>query len=173
MREVALGNKHHLRKSADRKAQIKKAFVPVTELICAFRSAGFLRWCLFPKRNLTHNLFFLFPIVFGINWIVAGFIFFFCLFLDWLPTSRETTTLVKRKEEEIPPGELVRSPAYQLKVKQINNQWANKQTNKQILARLRKVELNFILVIDFQGDKINNSRGRRIWQNGMQWSKIN
>ena len=38
-------------------------------LICAFRSADFLRWCLFPKRNLTHNLFFLFPIVFGINLI--------------------------------------------------------------------------------------------------------
>ena len=29
-------------------------------LICAFRSADFLRWCLFPKRNLTHNLFFYF-----------------------------------------------------------------------------------------------------------------
>ena len=52
-----MGNKHHLRKSADRKAQIRKAFVPLTELICAFRSAGFLRWCLFPKRNLTkHHL---------------------------------------------------------------------------------------------------------------------
>ena len=58
----ARGNKHHLRKSADRKAQIRKAFVPLTELICAFRSAGFLRWCLliFPKRNLTHSLFFYF-----------------------------------------------------------------------------------------------------------------
>ena len=29
-------------------------------LICAFRFADFLRWCLFPKRNLTHNLFFYF-----------------------------------------------------------------------------------------------------------------
>ena len=57
---LRLGNKHHLRKSADRKAQIRKAFVPLTELICAFRSAGFLRWCLFSKRNLTHNLFFYF-----------------------------------------------------------------------------------------------------------------
>ena len=66
---LRLGNKHHQRKSADRKAQIRKAFVPLTELICAFRSADFLRWCLFPKRNLTHNLFFLFPIVFGINLI--------------------------------------------------------------------------------------------------------
>ena len=37
----AWGNKHHLRKSADRKAQIREAFVPLTELICAFRSADF------------------------------------------------------------------------------------------------------------------------------------
>ena len=62
-----LGDKHHLRKSADRKAQIRKAFVPLTGLICAFRSADFLGWCLSPKCNVTHNLFFLFPIVFGIN----------------------------------------------------------------------------------------------------------
>ena len=61
------GEKHHLRKSADRKAQIRKAFVAVTGLICAFRSADFLRWCFSPEQNLTHNLFFLFPIVFGIN----------------------------------------------------------------------------------------------------------
>ena len=59
---LRLGNKHHLRKSADRKAQIRKWFVPLTELICAFRSADFLRWCLFPKRNLTHNLFFYFKL---------------------------------------------------------------------------------------------------------------
>ena len=64
------GDKHHLRKSADRKAQIRKAFVPLTGLICAFRSADFLRWCLSPERNLTHNLFFLFLIVFGI--IIIG-----------------------------------------------------------------------------------------------------
>ena len=60
-------DKHHLRKSADRKAQIRKAFVPLTGLICAHRSANFLRWCLSSKRNLTHNLFFLFPIVFSID----------------------------------------------------------------------------------------------------------
>ena len=53
-------DKHHLRKSADRKAQIRRAFVPLTGLICAFRSADFLRWCLSSKRNLTHNLFFYF-----------------------------------------------------------------------------------------------------------------
>ena len=53
------GDNHHLRKSADRKAQIRKAFVPLTGLICAFRSADFLRWCLYPpERNLTHSLFF-------------------------------------------------------------------------------------------------------------------
>ena len=36
---------------------------------CAFRSADFLRWCLSSKRTLRHNLFLLFPIVFGINLI--------------------------------------------------------------------------------------------------------
>ena len=54
------GDKHHPRKSADRKAQIRKAFVSLTGLICALRSADFLGWCLFPERNLTHNLFFYF-----------------------------------------------------------------------------------------------------------------
>ena len=54
------GDKHHLRKSADRKAQIRKVFVPLTRLICAFRSADFLRWCFPPERNLTHNLLFYF-----------------------------------------------------------------------------------------------------------------
>ena len=63
------GNKHHLRKSADRKAQISPVSGTNAFLICAFRSADFLRWCLSPERNLTHNLFFLFPIVFGINLI--------------------------------------------------------------------------------------------------------
>ena len=38
-------------------------------LICAFRSEDFLRWRLSPEGNLTHNLLFLFPIVFGINLI--------------------------------------------------------------------------------------------------------
>ena len=63
------GEKHHLRKSSDRKAQINPASGMNAYLICAFRSEDFLRWCLSPKRNLTHNLFFLFPIVFGINLI--------------------------------------------------------------------------------------------------------
>ena len=60
------GDKHHLRKSSDRKTQIRKAFIPLTGLICAFRSEDFLRWCLSPGCNLTHNLFFVIPIVFGI-----------------------------------------------------------------------------------------------------------
>ena len=62
------GDKHHLRKSADREAQIRKAFVPLTELICAFRSADFLRWCLSPRAQPHAQSLFLhvFPIVLGI-----------------------------------------------------------------------------------------------------------
>ena len=63
------GDKHHLRKSSDRKAQISPASGTNAFLICAFRSEDFLRWCLSPERNLTRNLFFLFPIAFGINLI--------------------------------------------------------------------------------------------------------
>ena len=51
-------DKHHLRKYADQKAQIRKAFVSLTRLIFAFRSADFLRWCLSSDHNLKHNLFF-------------------------------------------------------------------------------------------------------------------
>ena len=50
-------DKHHMRKSADRKAQIRKGFDPLTGMICAFRSADFLRWFLFPERKLMQNLF--------------------------------------------------------------------------------------------------------------------
>ena len=39
------GDKHHLRKSLDRKAQIRKALDQPSGLICALRSADFLRWC--------------------------------------------------------------------------------------------------------------------------------
>ena len=49
-------DKHKLRKSAGRKEQIRKAFFPLTGLMCAFRSADFLRWCLSSERNVTHNL---------------------------------------------------------------------------------------------------------------------
>ena len=34
VRKVARGDKPYLRKSTDRKAQIRKAFVPLTGLIC-------------------------------------------------------------------------------------------------------------------------------------------
>ena len=60
-------DKHHLRKFADRKAQISPVSGKNASLICAFQSADFLRWCLSSARNLTHNLFFLFPIVFRTN----------------------------------------------------------------------------------------------------------
>ena len=40
---LRLGNKHHLRKSADRKAQISSVSGTNAFLICAFRSAHFLR----------------------------------------------------------------------------------------------------------------------------------
>ena len=66
---LRLGDKHNLRKSSDRKAQISPVSGTNAFLICAFRSEDFLRWCLSPERNLTHNLLFLFPIVFGINLI--------------------------------------------------------------------------------------------------------
>ena len=60
-------DEHHLRKSSDRKAQISPVSGTNAFLICALRSADFLRWCLSSERNLTHNLFFLFTIVFSIN----------------------------------------------------------------------------------------------------------
>ena len=43
VREVARGDKPYLRKSTDRKAQIRKAFVQFSGLICALRSVDFLR----------------------------------------------------------------------------------------------------------------------------------
>ena len=43
VREVDLGDKPYLRKSTDRKAQIRKAFVQFSGLICALRSVDFLR----------------------------------------------------------------------------------------------------------------------------------
>ena len=41
--EVARGDKPYLRKSTDRKAQIRKAFVQFSGLICALQSVNFLR----------------------------------------------------------------------------------------------------------------------------------
>ena len=42
VREVARSDKPYMRKSADRKAQIRKAFVQLSGLICALRSVDFL-----------------------------------------------------------------------------------------------------------------------------------
>ena len=58
--ELAQDDKHRLRKSEDRKAQISKAFAPLNRLFCALRSVLVLRWYLLPRANLTHNVFFYF-----------------------------------------------------------------------------------------------------------------
>ena len=50
---VARGYKHYLIKSAHRKEQISKAFVSLRELVCALRSADFLRKCLSPRTMRT------------------------------------------------------------------------------------------------------------------------
>ena len=60
------GNKPYLRKSTDRKAQIRKAFVQFSGLICALGSIDFLRYIYHPEPPHAQSLF-LFPIVFGIN----------------------------------------------------------------------------------------------------------
>ena len=70
VREAALGGQTPPEKIFRSKSTNQEAFVPLTGLIWAFRSEDFLRWCLSPERNLTHNFFFLFPIVFGINGIL-------------------------------------------------------------------------------------------------------
>ena len=61
------GDKHHLRKSADRKAQVRKAFVPLPGLICAFRSADFFQVVFIPRAQPHAQSLFLFPRVFGIK----------------------------------------------------------------------------------------------------------
>ena len=60
------GDKHHLRKSADCKAQIRKPSVSVTGLSCALWSAHFLRWCLSPSAT-SHTISFSISNSFGIN----------------------------------------------------------------------------------------------------------
>ena len=67
MREVDRGDKPYLRKSTERKAQIRKAFVQLSGLICALRSVDFLMK-VYPEPPHAQSLF-LFPIVFGINLI--------------------------------------------------------------------------------------------------------
>ena len=51
MREVARGDKPCLRKSTDRKAQIRKAFVQFSGLVSALRSVDFLRQGLSPRAT--------------------------------------------------------------------------------------------------------------------------
>ena len=51
VREVARGDKPYLRKSTDRKAQTRKAFVQFSGLICALRSVNFLREGLSPRAT--------------------------------------------------------------------------------------------------------------------------
>ena len=53
---LRLGNKHHLKKSADRKAQI----------ICRFSRVVFI-----PRAQSHAQSLFLFPIVFGINYVIS------------------------------------------------------------------------------------------------------
>ena len=68
------GDKHHLRKSADRKAQISTVSGTNAFLICAFRSADFLRPVVFIPRAQPHaQSLFLFPIVLGINPLRANY----------------------------------------------------------------------------------------------------
>ena len=62
-----------------RKAEISLVSGTNTFLICALRSADFVTWCLYSERNLTHNLFFLFPIVFIVNGVYS---------LKWRLTDR-------------------------------------------------------------------------------------
>ena len=66
VREVARGDKPYLRKSTDRKAQIRKSFVQFRGLICALRSEISSGKVYHPEPPHAQSLF-LFPIVFGIN----------------------------------------------------------------------------------------------------------
>ena len=56
-------DKHHLRKSADRKAQIRKAFFPLTGLICSFSICRFSEVVFIPRAQPHAQSLFLFPIV--------------------------------------------------------------------------------------------------------------
>ena len=71
---LRLGNKHHLRKSADRKAQTKKKegvrSAHRTDLcfsICRFSQVVFI-----PQAQPHAQSLFLFPIVFGVNWLLIA-----------------------------------------------------------------------------------------------------
>ena len=51
VREVARGDKHYLRKPADRKAQISNALVQLSGAVCALRSAYLCMECLSPRAT--------------------------------------------------------------------------------------------------------------------------
>ena len=69
VREVVRGYKHNLRKSANRNAQISVIhsahYTDLCFAICRFSQVVFVT-----SNNFTHNLLFLFPIVFSINLIL-------------------------------------------------------------------------------------------------------
>ena len=68
MREFVRGDKHNLRKSANRNAQISVIHSAHCTDMC-FAICRFSQVVLVTSNNFTHNLLFLFPIVFGINLI--------------------------------------------------------------------------------------------------------
>ena len=73
---VARGDKPYLRKSTDRKAQIRKAFVQLSRLICALRSVDFFSGKVYHPEPPHAQCLFLFPIVFGINslWVDSAWV---------------------------------------------------------------------------------------------------
>ena len=64
-----MGNKHHLRKSADRKAQISSVSGTNAFLILCFSICRFSQVVFIPQAQPHAQSLFLFPIVFGINLI--------------------------------------------------------------------------------------------------------
>ena len=66
---LRLGNKHHLRKSADRKAQISSVSGTNAFLILGFSICRFSQVVFIPQAQPHAQSLFLFPIVFGINLI--------------------------------------------------------------------------------------------------------
>ena len=63
------GEKHHLRKSADRKAQIRKAFFSAHRTYLCFSICRFSQVVFIHRAQPHAQSLFLFPIVFGINLI--------------------------------------------------------------------------------------------------------
>ena len=68
VREVVRGDKHNLRKSANRNAQISVIHSAHSTDLC-FAICRFSQVVFVPSNNFTHNLLFYFPIVFSINLI--------------------------------------------------------------------------------------------------------